>query len=143
MSNQVCGVSLTCDVLGKSPNRRGCSLSLPLETLACHPVLQLPSLLPVSSAALLAPQCMKLILLFLGWFSMFLHPWGRKLEQSKSGHFCLHLTLENYVLKMQMSQREVALPFDQLHNHRLRKSSSIYYVEPIFWIIVERIKRMR
>ena len=69
---QVCGISLIRYVLGKVLSRHGSGLSLPLEILACHPVLQLPNLLPISFADLLAPHLVvKLILLFLNWFTVF------------------------------------------------------------------------
>lgn len=69
---QVCGISLIHYVLGKVLSRRGNGLSLPLEILACHAVVQLPNLLPISSADLLALHLVvKLILLFLNRFSMF------------------------------------------------------------------------
>lgn len=68
---QVCGISLIRCVLGKVLSRHGNGLSLPLKILACHPVLQLPNLLPVSSPDLLAPHFIrKLILFFLNKFSM-------------------------------------------------------------------------
>lgn len=69
---QICGISLIRYVLGRVLSRRGSGLSLPLEILACHPVLQLPNVLPVSSADLSAPQyVVNLVLLFLDWFFMF------------------------------------------------------------------------
>lgn len=65
--------------IGESPVQTWKWLSFPLEILACHPVLQLPNLLPISFADPIGPHLVvKLILLFLQLVHRVLRPVRQK-----------------------------------------------------------------